>query len=75
MQVLCLIGVLFGGDVWETPTIMDIELNSLLLFLLSIALVVYLYVTVKKIVENNTNPHDISFKNLLVEAVLFQVFL
>lgn len=54
---------------------MDIELKSLVLFLLTVVLVAYLILSVKKIVENNSNPHDLSLKNLLVTAVTFQVFL
>lgn len=54
---------------------MDIELKSLVLFLLTVVLIAYLILSVKKIVENNSNPHDLSLKNLLVTAVTFQVFL
>ena len=75
LQVLCLVGFFFGGEVWSTPTIMDIELKSLVLFLLTVVLIAYLILSVKKIVENNSNPHDLSLKNLLVTAVTFQVFL
>lgn len=75
LQVLCLFGLLFGGDLWETETILGVELRSLLLFVFTVLLVVYLSFSIKKIVEHNSNPHDLSLKNLLVMVVVLQVFL
>jgi len=75
LQVICLTGVLFGADVWATPTFLDIKLRTLLLLLFSLLLVVYLGLSVKKIVDANSNPHDLSLKNLLVTVVTCQVFL
>jgi hypothetical protein len=46
-----------------------------LLFFLSSLLIAYVSLSVKKIIENNSNPHDISLKNLFVAAINFQVFI
>jgi hypothetical protein len=46
-----------------------------LLFSLSTFLIAYLSLSVKKIAENNSNPHDISLKNMFVTVINFQVFI
>lgn len=66
---------MLGGDFWDTPTLFDIQLKNLLLLVFTIALFVYLGLSIKKITENNSNPHDLSLKNLLVSVIVFQVFL
>lgn len=76
LQFICLASALIGPGVWSLQTIFfNFTLRSLFLVVMFGLLVFYLYISVRNVISDSANPHDMSIKNLIVPTISLQVFI